>query len=128
MMKNQDAWRELVRVLDTHQKDFNEQLGRLKAKELDAKPDSPLLGPIKQYSESVPYASICLNNRKLTHLSQNAGGNTSRHHERGWAGRYECPCRRRMEESETPLLKIRQRKLRARSGSSVFWSAIGRYE
>jgi hypothetical protein len=53
MMENEDAWKELVKTLDTHQHDFNEQLGRLKAKDLDTDPNSPLLGPIKQYSESV---------------------------------------------------------------------------
>jgi hypothetical protein len=51
MMENEDAWKELVKTLDTHQQDFNEQLGRLKAKDLDTDPNSPLLGPIKQYSE-----------------------------------------------------------------------------
>jgi hypothetical protein len=60
MMENEDAWRELVKTLDTHQQVFNEQLGRLKAKDLDPNPDSPLLGPIKQYSESVPYGGIFL--------------------------------------------------------------------
>jgi hypothetical protein len=60
MMENEDAWKELVRTLDTHQRDFNEQLGRLKAKDLDTDHNSPLLGPIKQYSESVPYARIFL--------------------------------------------------------------------
>jgi len=53
MMENEDAWKELVKTLDTHQQDFNEQLGRLKAKDLDTDPNSPLLSPIKQYSESV---------------------------------------------------------------------------
>jgi hypothetical protein len=53
MMENEDAWKGLVKTLDAHQRDFNEQLGRLKAKDLDADPNSPLLGPVKQYSESV---------------------------------------------------------------------------
>jgi DNA-directed RNA polymerase delta subunit len=53
MMENEDAWKELVKTLDIHQQEFNEQLGRLKAKDLNTDPKSPLLGPIKQYSESV---------------------------------------------------------------------------
>jgi hypothetical protein len=53
MMENEDAWKELVKTLDTHQQNFNEQLGRLKATDLNTNPKSPLLGPIKQYSESV---------------------------------------------------------------------------
>ena len=58
MMENEDSWKDLVKTLDTHQQRFNEQLGRLKAKDFDTNPNSPLLGPIKQYSESVPYARI----------------------------------------------------------------------
>ena len=84
-MENEDAWKELIKTLDTHQQDFNEQLGRLKAKDLDKDPNSPLLGPIKQYSESVVYDRLLLS--KLTHHSQNAGGNTGCDHERGWTGR-----------------------------------------
>jgi hypothetical protein len=53
MMENEDSWKELAKTLDTHQHDFNEQLGRLKVKDLDTDPNSPLLGPVKQYSESV---------------------------------------------------------------------------
>jgi hypothetical protein len=88
MMENEDAWKELVKTLDTHQQRFNEQLGRLNAKDLDANPNSALLGPIKQYSESVPNDRLLFpNKRKLTHLSQNPGGNTRRDHEREWAGR-----------------------------------------
>jgi hypothetical protein len=55
MMENEDAWRELVRTLDTHQQRFNEQLARLKAKDLEVDPNSALLGPIKQYSKLVPH-------------------------------------------------------------------------
>jgi hypothetical protein len=61
MMENEDAWKELVKTLDTHQQRFNEQLGRLKAEKIDADPNSALLGPIKQYSRSVPHDRLlCL--------------------------------------------------------------------
>jgi hypothetical protein len=53
MMENEDSWKELIKTLDTHQQHFNEQLGRLKADDIDADSESALLGPIKQYSKSV---------------------------------------------------------------------------
>ena len=53
MMENEDAWKELVKTLDTHQQRFNEQLRRLNAEDIDVDPNSALFGPIKQYSKSV---------------------------------------------------------------------------
>jgi hypothetical protein len=126
MMENDDAWNGLVTILDTHQQDFNEQLRRLKAQDLDTDPNSPLLGPMKQYSESVHYNRLLLQNKqKLTRFSQNAGGITRCHHAKGWAGRQEWG---RMEESERLLLKIRQRQLRAGSSSGLRWSTVGCHE
>jgi len=55
MAENRIAWRQLLVTIDNHQKTFNEQLMRLKAENMVPDPESPLLGPVKQYSE---YASV----------------------------------------------------------------------
>jgi hypothetical protein len=51
MVENRAAWRDLLVTIDDHQKVFNEQLIRLKAENMVPDPESPLLGPVIQYSE-----------------------------------------------------------------------------
>jgi len=53
MAENRQGWRELLVTLDDHQKTFNDQLTRLKVEDTVPDPDSPLLGPVTQYSRSV---------------------------------------------------------------------------
>ena len=55
MMENEDAWRDLLRTLGGHQQAFNDQLVRLNGRTIVPNLASPLLGPIKKYSASVPY-------------------------------------------------------------------------
>jgi hypothetical protein len=51
MAENRQAWRDLLTTFDEHQKVFNDQLTRLKVEDKVPDPESPLLGPVIQYSE-----------------------------------------------------------------------------
>jgi hypothetical protein len=51
MTENRQAWRGLLVTFDDHQKVFNDQLARLKVEDMVPDPESPLLGPVIQYSE-----------------------------------------------------------------------------
>ncbi|KIM23448.1 hypothetical protein M408DRAFT_27896, partial [Serendipita vermifera MAFF 305830] len=53
MVENREGWRHLLSAIDDHQKTFNDQLQRLKADKAVPDPESPLLGPVKQYSETL---------------------------------------------------------------------------
>ncbi|KIM23456.1 hypothetical protein M408DRAFT_263466 [Serendipita vermifera MAFF 305830] len=53
MVENRKGWRHLLNTIDEHQKTFNDQLQRLKADNSVPDPDSPLLEPVKQYSEKL---------------------------------------------------------------------------
>jgi hypothetical protein len=68
MAENRTAWRELLTTVDEHQKVFNEQLTRLKAENMVPDPESPLLGPVLQYSK---YIDIFLFRRWDFWLTQN---------------------------------------------------------
>ena len=56
MAENRQAWRGLLKTIDDHQEVFNEQLARLKVQNRVPDPESPLLGPVIQYSE---YVIVC---------------------------------------------------------------------
>jgi hypothetical protein len=51
MIENKEARKKLISTIDDHQRVFNEQLVRMKKDDLVPDPESPLLGPIKQYAE-----------------------------------------------------------------------------
>lgn len=53
MAENRTAWRDLLDTVDKHQEIFNGQLSRLKVENMVPDPDSPLLGPVIDYSNSL---------------------------------------------------------------------------
>ncbi|KIM22150.1 hypothetical protein M408DRAFT_28960 [Serendipita vermifera MAFF 305830] len=53
MVENRQAWQGLLATIDDHQKTFNDQLVRLKVDDMVPDPESPLLAPVMQYSETL---------------------------------------------------------------------------
>jgi hypothetical protein len=50
MVENKEAWKELLRTLVEHGKQFSAQLVRMKRDETPPNADSPVLAPLKDYS------------------------------------------------------------------------------